>query len=225
MPRLFLGNLGHDCRQRDIERLFEGFGELRNINLKGQYGFIEVESKEDASDAVRKVNGQNFNGGRIRVELANACSDSEPRDSGSRARVSDGRYRRTNYRIIVRNLSSRTSWQDLKDYMKKAGEITYSTVNRENSGEGLVEFADRSSMEYAMDELDNTKLDGRRIELIEERRSRSRSRSRSGRRRDDRSRSRSRSRSRRERKREERSRSKSSDRRRRQRSKSSSNSD
>ena len=26
-------------------------------------------------------------------------------------RVSDGRYRRTNYRIIVRNLSSRTSWQ------------------------------------------------------------------------------------------------------------------
>jgi len=223
MPRLFLGNLGHDCRQRDVERLFEGFGELRNINLKGQYGFIEVESKEDASDAVRKVNGQNFNGGRIRVELANACSDSEPRDSGSRARVSDGRYRRTNYRIIVRNLSSRTSWQDLKDYMKKAGEITYSTVNRENSGEGLVEFADRSSMEYAMDELDNTKLDGRRIELIEERRSRSRSRSRSGRRRDDRSRSRSRSR--RERRREERSRSKSSDRRRRQRSKSSSNSD
>jgi len=231
MPRLFLGNLGHDCRQRDIERLFEGFGELRNINLKGQYGFIEVESKEDASDAVRKVNGQNFNGGRIRVELANACSDSDPRDSGSRTRVSDGRYRRTNYRIIVKNLSSRTSWQDLKDYMKKAGEITYSTVNRENSGEGLVEFADRSSMEYAMDELDNTKLDGRRIELVEERRSRSRSRSRNARsrsrssRRYERSRSRSRSRSRRERRREVRSRSKSSDRRRRQRSKSSSNSD
>ena len=28
-------------------------------------------------------------------------------------RVSDGRYRRTNYRVIVRNLSSRTSWQVL----------------------------------------------------------------------------------------------------------------
>ena len=51
----------------------------------------QVESKEDASDAVRKVNGSNFNGGRIRVELANACSDGDPgsgrdRDSGSRAR-------------------------------------------------------------------------------------------------------------------------------------------
>jgi len=228
MPRLFLGNLGHDCRQGDIERLFKGFGELRNINLKGQYGFIEVETKEDASDAVRKVNGQNFNGGRIRVELANACSDNDSRDSGSRARVSDGRYRRTNYRVIVKNLSSRTSWQDLKDYMKKAGEITYSTVNRENSGEGLVEFADRSSMEYAMDELDNTKLDGRRIELEQERRSRSpsrrrsRSRSRSGGRRYERSRSRSGSRSRRERRREERSRSRSRSRRERSRSSRSS---
>ena len=28
-------------------------------------------------------------------------------------RVSDGRYRRTNYRVIVKNLSSRTSWQVL----------------------------------------------------------------------------------------------------------------
>ena len=34
MPRLFLGNLGHDCRQRDIEKLFAGYGELRNINIK-----------------------------------------------------------------------------------------------------------------------------------------------------------------------------------------------
>ena len=39
MPRLFLGNLGHDCRQRDIEKLFDGYGELRNINIK-----VSVES-------------------------------------------------------------------------------------------------------------------------------------------------------------------------------------
>ena len=34
------------------------------------------------------------------------------------------------------NDTYRCFFQDLKDYMKKAGEITYSTVNRENSGEG-----------------------------------------------------------------------------------------
>lgn len=29
MPRLFLGNLGHDCRSRDIEKLFKDYGTIR----------------------------------------------------------------------------------------------------------------------------------------------------------------------------------------------------
>ena len=64
MPRLFLGNLGNDCRQRDIEKLFDGFGELRNVNIKGQYGFLEMDDKRDAEDAIKEVNGRSFNGGR-----------------------------------------------------------------------------------------------------------------------------------------------------------------
>ena len=32
---------------------------------------------------------------------------------------------RTNYRLIVENLSSRVSWQDLKNYMRQAGEVTF----------------------------------------------------------------------------------------------------
>lgn len=124
MPRLFLGNLGHDCRQRDIERLFRGYGELRNVNIKGQYGFLELDDREDAADAIRDVNGKSFNGGsRIRVEYANAYTGNDQggdrdrqgrgdRDRDTRGRrVSDGKYRRTNYRLIVENISSRTSWQ------------------------------------------------------------------------------------------------------------------
>merc|ERR1711976_1063960 len=108
------------------------------------------------------------------------------RDKGGR-RVSDGKFRRTNYRLIVQNISSGTSWQDLKDHMKVCGEIIYSTVNRVNSREGLVEFKHREDMERAIDELDDSKLDGRRIKLVQEKgsesRSASRSRSRSNRRR------------------------------------------
>jgi len=200
MPKLFLGNLGNDCRQRDIERLFDGFGELRNVNIKGQYGFLELDDKRDAEDAIREVNGKSFNGGsRIRVEYAsgndrggdrdrrgggdrNGYGDRDRDNRGRGRQVSDGKFRRTNYRLVVENLSSRTSWQDLKDFMRKAGEITYTTVNRGESGEGLVEFADRESMDYALKELDDTKLDGKRIRLVEEKKNSSRSRSRSNRR-------------------------------------------
>jgi len=66
--------------------------------------------------------------------------------------------------------------------MKKSGDITYTTVNRGESGKGLVEFSDKEGMEYALKKLDDTKLDGKRIRLVEEKRSPSRSRSRSNRR-------------------------------------------
>merc|ERR1711936_862506 len=203
MPRLFLGNLGHDCRQRDIEKMFRGYGDLRNINIKGQYGFLEIDDKDDAEDAIKDLNGKAFNGGRIKIEFSYAYSgtDRDKRkgrrdDRETRGRVSDGRFRRTNFRLVVENISSQTSWQDLKDHMKSAGEIIYSTVNRVNSREGLVEFNNKEDMERAMDELDGSKLDGRRIKLVPESRSQSRSRSRSkSRSRENRQRSRSRSKS------------------------------
>merc|ERR1712106_855347 len=197
MPRLFLGNLGHDCRERDIEKFFHGYGDLKHVNIKGPYGFVELDDKRDAEDAIRDLNGKSFNGGsRIRIEYAQGNDRGGERDrrggggferrdnrgggdrSGGR-QVSDGKFKRTNYRLVVENLSSRTSWQDLKDFMRKAGDITYTTVNRGNRGEGLVEFTDREGMEYAIKELDDTKLDGNRIRLTEERKGGSRSRSRS----------------------------------------------
>jgi len=234
MPRLFLGNLGYECRTRDVEKFFKGYGDIRNVNVKGKYGFLEIEDREDAEDAIRDLDGTSFNGGRIRIEFSNAYTggdDSRRGRSreGSREadgrRFSDGRYRKTNYRCIVEGLGSRTSWQDLKDFMSKAGEVTYTSVKRPTPGEGLVEFRDRNAMEYALKELDDTKLDGHYIRLCEEGRSRSRSRSRSRRRsrsRSRRSKSRSRSRSRRrskDRSTRDKSRSKSNSRRSRSRSK------
>ena len=68
----------------------------------------------------------------------------------------------------MENLSTRTSWQDLKDYMRQAGEIMYTNTHNIRSGEGLVEFGSRSDMEWALDKLDNTELDGRKIRLIED---------------------------------------------------------
>ncbi|KAL9543748.1 hypothetical protein PS6_009115 [Mucor atramentarius] len=90
--------------------------------------------------------------------------------------------------------------------MRKAGRVTFADILKDREGEGVVEFAKRDDMKYALKELDNEKLNGTRVTLEEAGRSRrksSRDRSRSPRRssrrrsrsRDSRSRSRSRSRS------------------------------
>nr|XP_023662135.1 serine/arginine-rich splicing factor 6 isoform X2 [Paramormyrops kingsleyae] len=129
----------------------------------------------------------------------------------SRSRTGRDKYGppvRTEYRLIVENLSSRCSWQDLKDFMRQAGEVTYADAHKERTNEGVIEFRSYSDMRRALDKLDGTDINGRRIRLVEDKprrrrsysgsrsRSRSRRRSRSRSRRSSRSRSNSRSRSR-----------------------------
>ena len=73
---------------------------------------------------------------------------------------------RTEFRLVVENLSSSVSWQDLKDYMRKAGEVNYADAHRQKQNRGVIEFVTREGMEEAMDTLDNTELNGRRMKLV-----------------------------------------------------------
>ncbi|XP_034835961.1 serine/arginine-rich splicing factor 5 isoform X2 [Maniola hyperantus] len=227
--RVYVGGLPFGVRERDLEKFFKGFGRIRDILIKNGYGFVEFEDYRDADDAVYELNGKELLGERVVVEPARGIDRSADRhrrdryyerdrgrsryDSVSRPHPSHraspsgndsvkryGPPTRTEYRLIVENLSSRISWQDLKDYMRQAGEVTYADAHKQHRNEGVVEFATHTDMRAAIEKLDGTELNGRRIRLVEDRRS-SRRRTRS-------SSSRSRSRSR-ERRRSSRSRSKS----------------
>jgi len=221
---VYLGNLSYDVRERDLEKFLKGYGRIRNISLKEGYGFAEFEDRRDAEDVVKDLDGKTIDGRRVRVEHTRDSSKYEGRrnfggggggggrdhDGGGGGYGGGGGGRgkppgaRTGYRLVVENLSSSTSWQDLKDYMRQAGEVTYTNTHHQRSGEGIVEFGSRGDMEYALDKLDGSEISGRRIRLYEENKGRAKSRSRSrsrssprrGRGRESRSRSRSRSKSR-----------------------------
>ncbi|XP_061379948.1 serine-arginine protein 55 isoform X5 [Danaus plexippus] len=204
--RVYVGGLPFGVRERDLEKFFKGFGRIRDILIKNGYGFVEFEDYRDADDAVYELNGKELLGERVTVERARGAprgSDRWRRDQPRPARPAAHQYgppTRTEYRLIVENLSSRISWQDLKDYMRQAGEVTYADAHKQHRNEGVVEFATHSDMRAAIEKLDGTELNGRRVRLVEDRRSsRRRSRSSSSRSRSrsrDRRRSRSRSRSR-----------------------------
>ncbi|MCJ8744088.1 hypothetical protein PDJAM_G00102250 [Pangasius djambal] len=227
--RVFIGRLSPHARERDVEKFFKGYGRIREINLKNGFGFVEFDDHRDADDAVYELNGKELCNERVTIEHARsrrgrgggggAGSRFSPRFGGYRqSRSAGSRYGppvRTEHRIVVENLSSRISWQDLKDLMRKVGDVTFVDAHRANKNEGVVEFATHSDMKNAIEKLNGTELNGRKIKLFEDRkRSRSRSRSRSSSRSRSRSRSKSASRSRsredkRESKREKRSHSRS----------------
>ncbi|XP_035619909.1 serine and arginine rich splicing factor 5b isoform X5 [Oncorhynchus keta] len=205
--RIFVGRLNPSAREKDVERFFKGYGRIRDIDLKRGFGFVEFDDPRDAEDAVYELDGKELCNERVTIEHARV------RLRGGRGRGGDrggggggGRFpdrygrgsqdsrrnpppMRTENRLIVENLSSRVSWQDLKDFMRQAGEVTFADAHRPKLNEGVVEFASYSDLKNALEKLSGKEINGRKIKLIEAAKKRSRSRSESS------SRSRSRNRS------------------------------
>ena len=64
--------------------------------------------------------------------------------------------RRSDYGVVVSNLPRGCSWQDLKDFMRKAGDVIFTDVDK--NGDGVVEFSNRDDMEYALKSLHDTEF-------------------------------------------------------------------
>lgn len=202
--------------RQEVEDLFARFGPLEEVKLKRGYGFVEFRDSKDASDAVDQLNGTTFHEESLSVEFSTSRprpprEDRPPRRDRfpprDRERNGDRDRRRQgpNYRVAVSNLSSDTSWQDLKDFARTANvDIAFTDVSRRRDGTGAIEFYSRDDMERALDSLDRQEYKGSVVSLREDRsrpppRMRDDFRSRGGRREYDsyhRDRSRSRSRDR-----------------------------
>ncbi|KAL8214883.1 hypothetical protein R6Q57_004332 [Mikania cordata] len=202
---LYVGNLPGDIREREVEDLFYKYGSIVRIDLKVPprppgYAFVEFEDARDAEDAIRGRDGYDFDGHRLRVELAHGgrgnSSSTDRHSSYGSSRGGHGVSKRSDYRVLVTGLPSAASWQDLKDHMRRAGDVCFSQVFKEGGGTtGIVDYTNYDDMKYAIRKLDDSEFRNAfsrgfiRVKEYDSGRSRSRSRSYS------RSRSRSRSKS------------------------------
>ncbi|XP_042452519.1 serine/arginine-rich splicing factor SR34B-like isoform X2 [Zingiber officinale] len=192
---LYVGNLPIDIRESEVEDLFRKYGHIVEIQLKNPprppgYCFVEFESSRDAEDAVRGRDGYEFDGQRLRVEVAHGGrGQSFPVGRGSRRGGGENKFgasHRSEYRVIVRGLPSSASWQDLKDHMRKAGDVCFAQIYRDGDGVmGLVDYTNSEDMKYAIRKLDDTEFKNPfsrsyiRVKSYERSMSRSRSPSRS----------------------------------------------
>nr|CCA17171.1 splicing factor putative [Albugo laibachii Nc14] len=206
MTAIFVGNLPTEIDEETLQSHFSKHGQIACIRLKvpsrpPAFAFIEYEESSGADNAVRESNGIELLGSKIRVEISRS-GPNQTRDTSSNKRFG------TQYRVTVSNLSSKISWQDLKDFFRRGGDVVHTNVD--HSGSGVGSFATYDEMERAIRKLDRVKLDGRTVRVRRERsNSRSNARSRSPSRSRSRSSSRSKSPSPARRKRRSNSRSKS----------------
>jgi len=147
--------------ERDLEELFDRYGRIHRVDIKNGFGFVEFEDSRDAEDAIRGEDGRDFFDRRIQVEPSrgNGPRRSGPRYGGQRFK----------WRLEVEGLNPRTSWQDLKDFARKAGEVAFTNVKTSRGKKiGVIEYTNEDDMIYALKKLDDTKLDGEYIRLYEE---------------------------------------------------------
>ncbi|CAI7775560.1 unnamed protein product, partial [Closterium sp. NIES-54] len=154
---VYVGNLPGDTRESEVEDLFAKYGKILDIELKlpprpPGFAFVEFADPRDAEDAIRGRDGYDFDGNRLRVELAHGGRGAGGGFGGGRGGdFQRGPSRRTEYRVIVKNLPTSASWQDLKDHMRRAGDVCFAQVFKERDGMmGIVDYSNEEDMKYAV---------------------------------------------------------------------------
>lgn len=79
---IYVGNLPYSATQDELNTLFAEFGEVNSVKVvtdkfSGKsrgYAFVEMSESNSGSDAIAKLNGQEFKGRELRV------SEAKPRE-------------------------------------------------------------------------------------------------------------------------------------------------
>jgi RNA recognition motif-containing protein len=75
---IYVGNLSSDTAEEDLRQAFESFGQVSTVNIikdkfSGEprgFGFVEMNSKEEATAAISGLNGKELNGKTLNVNEA-----------------------------------------------------------------------------------------------------------------------------------------------------------
>jgi RNA recognition motif-containing protein len=91
--KLFVGNLGYGVDSAALERLFASHGVVesaavitdRSTGRSKGFGFVEMGSKDAAQAAISALNGTEYDGRTLNVDVAKAREE-RPRPGGGRNR-------------------------------------------------------------------------------------------------------------------------------------------
>jgi RNA recognition motif-containing protein len=131
------------------------------IRSKG-CGIVEFATVERAQQAIEMLTDTDFRGRMVFVREDRETSN----QSGGPAAFAP------NTTVFVKNLNPETTWFQLKDYMRRAGNVDSATIHTNAYGEvgsGIVSYQRPQDASRAIRELNDTELMGYQISVREDR--------------------------------------------------------
>ncbi|KAL7556807.1 hypothetical protein ACA910_005242 [Epithemia clementina (nom. ined.)] len=173
--RVYVGNLSWDVAWQDLKDHMRSAGEVVHAEVITEFtgrskgcGIVEYATEAEAQEAISTLTDTELNGRMIFVREDRESSQGAHPSSGGAAGA-----RTQNTSVYVWNLAPEVSWQDLKDHMRKAGNVDSATIltnaNGESLGCGVVVYQRHQEAARAIRELQNSDLKGRPMFAREDR--------------------------------------------------------
>ena len=92
--KLYVGNIPFQLEERQLEDTFAVYGSVKSVKIitdretgrsKG-FGFVEMETEDQAQECVSNLDGKDLNGRNIRVNIARERTDRGGGDRNRRRR-------------------------------------------------------------------------------------------------------------------------------------------
>mmetsp|Transcript_13828 Transcript_13828/g.29051 ORF Transcript_13828/g.29051 Transcript_13828/m.29051 type:complete len:490 (-) Transcript_13828:205-1674(-) len=162
--RIFVGNLDFDCSWKEVKDLVQrrcGRVEHADIPKRG-WGIVTFATHRDGAEAISRLDGIIFNNRKLEVRWDR---DSSGKDHQRRNSPSSSSAKQ----LYVGNLPYDCTWQNLKDAFKSFGIVSHAevceTANGRTTGFGIVAFTNPTSTERALNAMDGTDFQGRKLSV------------------------------------------------------------
>mmetsp|Transcript_21290 Transcript_21290/g.50345 ORF Transcript_21290/g.50345 Transcript_21290/m.50345 type:complete len:510 (+) Transcript_21290:864-2393(+) len=182
--RVYVGNMSWDVTWSDLKDHMKSAGEVVRADVICEHngrskgcGIVEFETEEGAQKAIETLTHTELRGRMIFVREDREGSGSEGKGGHAPRRIgaygSNPNQTSNNNSVYVWNLSYDVSWQDLKDHMRKAGNVDQATILTGSDGStsigcGIVVYQSARDAARAIRELQESDLKGRPVRLRED---------------------------------------------------------
>ncbi|XP_036380176.1 RNA-binding protein 4.1-like isoform X1 [Megalops cyprinoides] len=139
MVKIFVGNLSEDTTAEQLRALFSQYGKISECDVLKKYGFVHMEDKAEAEEAIRRLHHHQLNGQTINVEM-------------SRGKT------KNSTKLHVGNISSSCTNQELRAKFEEYGPVVECDIVKDYA------FVHMERVEDAMEAingLDNTAFQGK----------------------------------------------------------------